>query len=211
MSNWSEHAVAKMIKLSQGNSLREAMREWGTTGGYEDTHSVGEVCELCEHEGLRYQYEIEKRLTRHALWVGSTCITKFVPLYENGFEVVGEEEKSKFLRRTQAAHEARSREERAFGVLEALATAQPDQFEQSSWREKWKMGYSARQLILISAVCNAHKIAFNAADFRINTRRDNVVSQVRTLQPWQYRRLRAALPKTRIAEFDAFFGLNRRK
>ena len=86
MSNWSEHAAANMIKLSQGNSLREAMREWGTTGGYEDTHSVGEVCELCEHEGLRYQYEIENRLTRHALWVGSTCITKFVPLYETALK-----------------------------------------------------------------------------------------------------------------------------
>ena len=205
MSTWAERATANLIHLSRANNLASAMREWSTTGGYDDTHNVEEVCELCEHEGLRYQYEIENLYTGHSLWVGSTCITKFVPLFENGEEVVGEEAKASLLRRRQAAHEASSREARAFEVLAHLASLESDIFRQASWQNKWKLGYSASQLKMVSAVCKKHSIPFNAADFRINTRRGNILQQVRELEPWQYRRLRAALPKARQLEFDALF------
>lgn len=205
MNNWSERAAENMIRLSQSPSLAAAMREWGTTGGYEDTHSIAEVCELCEHEGLRYQYEIENRITRYVLWVGSTCITKFVPLFEGGIEVTGEDAKANLLRRRQAAHEANSREERAFATLAQLAIKQPVIFGQQSWRTKWKNGYSARQLILVSVACRKSEIPFNAADFRINTRREAIVQQVMELEAWQYRRMRGALPQSRVKEFDAVF------
>lgn len=181
------------------------MREWSTTGGYEDSHSVDEVCELCEHEGLRYQYEIENSITGHTLWVGSTCITKFVPLYENGHEVIGEEAKASLLRKRQADYEASSRESRAMELLRKLAVAEPAKFAQASWRVQWKLGYSARQMLMLSVACKNHELPFNAADFRINTRKQSIVQQVRELEPWQYRRLRAALPQTRRAEFDASF------
>jgi hypothetical protein len=206
MTNWSERAAENMIRLSQSISLGAAMREWGTTGGYEDTHSIAEVCELCEHDGLRYQYEIENRFTHSVLWVGSTCITKFVPLFEAGVEVIGDEAKANLLRRRQAAHEAHSREERASATLAQLAVKQPKIFSQKSWHAQWKNGYSARQLILVSVACKKDEISFNAADFRINTRREAIVRQVMALEPWQYRRMRGALPKSRLKEFDAVFG-----
>lgn len=68
MGTWAERATNNMLHLSRAKTLGEAMREWSTTGGYEDSHSVDEVCELCEHEGLRYQYEIENSITGHTLW-----------------------------------------------------------------------------------------------------------------------------------------------
>lgn len=205
MGNWAEKATNNMLHLSRAKTLGEAMREWSTTGGYEDSHSIDEVCELCEHEGLRYQYEIENSITGHALWVGSTCITKFVPLYENGREVIGEEAKASLLRKRQADYEASSREDRAIELLRKLALAEPTVFGQSSWRMKWKLGYSARQMLMLSVTCKNHALPFNAADFRINTRKQSIVQQVGELEPWQYRRLRAALPQSRRAEFDAFF------
>lgn len=205
MSNWAEKAAANMLHLSKANTLAEAMREWSTTGAYEDTHGIQEVCELCEHEGLRYQYEVENSKTGHTLWVGSTCITRFVPLYENGREVVGEEAKANLLRRCQAEYEAKSREERAFALLQQLASVEPTKFAQSSWRAKWKLGYSAKQMLLLSVTCKEHALPFSAGDFRINTRKQAIVQQVKELEPWQYRRLCAALPQSRHAEFDSFF------
>lgn len=205
MGNWAERAATNMLHLSKAKTLVEAMREWSTTGGYEDSHSIEEVCELCEHEGLRYQYEIENSKMGHTLWVGSTCITKFVPLYENGHEVIGEEAKANLLRKRQAEYAAQSREDRAFALLRQLALADPTRFAQSIWRTKWKLGYSAKQMLMLSVTCKAHALPFSAGDFRINTRKQAIVQQVRDLQPWQYRRLRAALPETRRAEFDVFF------
>lgn len=209
MNTWTDKAEANMLHLSRANTLAEAMREWSTTGAYEDTHDIKGVCELCEHEHLRYQYEIENSTTNKSLWVGSTCITKFVPLYENGREVVGEEEKASLLRRRQSEYEAKSREDRAYAVLQQLATVAPDKFEQTSWRRNLELGYSARQMLLLSVTCKNHKIPFNAGDFRINTRKKGIVQQVKEWAPWQYRRLRAALPKSRHAEFDSFFKLRR--
>jgi hypothetical protein len=205
MGNWAEKAAANMLHLSKAQTLALAMREWSTTGGYEDSHSIEEICELCEHEGLRYQYEIENAQTGHALWVGSTCITKFVPLYENGREVIGEEAKANLLRKRQAEYAANSREDRALDVLRKLAVADPTRFAQSSWRMKWKLGYSAKQMLMLSIACKDHALPFSASDFRINTRKQSIVEQVKALQPWQYRRLRAALPESRRAEIDAFF------
>jgi hypothetical protein len=206
MGDWTERAANNMLHLSKATTLAAAMREWSTTGGYEDSHSVDEVCELCEHEGLRYQHEIENSLTRQTLWVGSTCITKFVPLYENGIEVVGEEAKANLLQRMQSEYTANSREDRASALLQKLALVDPTRFDQSSWRIKWKVGYSAKQMLMLSLACKNHGVPFNAGDFRINTRKQTIVQQVKELQPWQYRRLRAALPETRRAEFDAFFN-----
>ncbi|NOS98771.1 MAG: hypothetical protein HOP25_09920 [Methylotenera sp.] len=205
MTNWAEKATANILHLSKANNLAEALREWITTGGYEDSHNIEEICELCEHEGLRYQYEIENLTTLRTLWVGSTCITKFIPLYENGREVIGEEAKANLLRRRQTEYENNSREERAFELLHKLTQKHSDKFAQSSWRSNWKLGYSAKQLLMISVYCKQNGFTFNSADFRINTRRERVVDQVRDLEYWQYRRLRAALPKSRRADFDAYF------
>lgn len=204
MVNWAEKAATNMLHLSRNKNLALAMREWSTTGGYEDSHSIDEICELCEHEGLRYQYEIENSQTGHTLWVGSTCITKFVPLYENGREVLGEEAKANLLRKRQADYAANSREERAFALLTRLASVD-SRFVDSGWKNKWKLGYSARQMVMLSVSCKEKSFPFSASDFRINTRKQSIVQQVKNLQPWQYRRLRAALPESRRAEMDAFF------
>jgi hypothetical protein len=205
MTNWAEKATSNILHLSKADNLREALREWATTGGYEDSHNIEEICELCEHEGLRYQYEIENLTTRKILWVGSTCITKFIPLYENGREIIDEEAKANLLRRRQKENENNSRQERAFDLLNKLAQKHPDKFAQSAWCTNWKLGYSAKQLMMISVYCKQDGFTFNSADFRINTRRGRVLDQVSDLEYWQYRRLRAALPKSRRADFDAYF------
>ena len=205
MSTWAERAVANMVRLSHADNLAAAMREWHTTGGYEDSHSIELSCELCEHEQLRYQFEIENRLTHRILWVGSTCVTRFVPLFEHGREIVDETEKANFLSRQRAAHLADSRQQRAFTLLDRLAAQEKDVFGPAKWRTKWELGYSALELKMISAICKKHGLPFKSSDFKINTRRENIREQVRALEPWQYRRLRAALPKARQVEFDPYF------
>lgn len=205
MVSWLDRAEDNLLHKSVSKNLSPAMREWSTTGGYEDSHGVDEVCELCEHKGLRYLYEIENARTGHSLWVGSICITKFIPLYENGSEVIGEKEKSALLKKRQAEYEANSREQRAMSLLNELTRIDPGIFSNYKWRSNWRLGYSVKQLVMISTICKKQSLLFNAGDFKINTRRESNLTQLRALEAWQYRRLRAALPKARRNEFDQVF------
>ncbi|HEY6529158.1 MAG TPA: hypothetical protein VIZ65_10725 [Cellvibrionaceae bacterium] len=209
--DWANKAANNMLGLSRSKVLAAAMKEWTTTGGYDDTQGANEVCELCEHEGLRYQFEIENVLTKKSLWIGSTCITRFVSLFENGIEILGEENKLNLLNRRRSQYEAISRQDRAFEVLDKLAEKEREIFGAAKWKLKWKLGYSAHELKMVSALCKKHQVVFNSESFKINTRRGSIVEQVRQLERWQYLRLRAALPASRQAQFNDFFKVKKRQ
>ncbi len=71
------------------------------------------------------------------------------------------------------------------------------------------LSYSASQLKMIAVLCKSHRITFNSGDFKINTRKANVVDQIRLLEPWQYFNMRDAIPKSRHKQFDAWFAAKR--
>jgi len=61
-----------MLRYSSGQAWPAVMKEWSVTGGFIDSHSINKTCELCDNEGLRYQFQITNVLTHYSLWVGST-------------------------------------------------------------------------------------------------------------------------------------------
>lgn len=63
--------------MSKSQEFRIALAEWKFTGGVVDHEEPVEQCELCEHEELRYHYEIENIYNEQSLWVGSSCILRF--------------------------------------------------------------------------------------------------------------------------------------
>lgn len=210
MSSWALNAAANLVSRSSSPYLAMAMREWHATGDLIDHHSIDEVCELCDHTGLRYHYEIRNTGTNSQLWVGSTCITRFVPMFEGGREVVDEAEKSAILLRWRKEAEELSREEAADRTLRKLFDIDP-RFRTGNWKRDWKLGYSAKQLNMVAVVCRANGIPFSAYNFKINTRRERVVDQVKDLDLWHYKRIRLALPKSRVSELDAYFGYTPKK
>ncbi|ECF2367221.1 hypothetical protein E1890_21575 [Salmonella enterica subsp. enterica serovar Mountpleasant] len=90
MASWLDKARDNMLRYSSGQAWPAVMKEWSVTGGFIDSHSINKTCELCDNEGLRYQFQITNRLTHYSLWVGSTCINKFVPVFAHpcGFRPV---------------------------------------------------------------------------------------------------------------------------
>ncbi|MEG6112802.1 hypothetical protein UXO20_23900, partial [Enterobacter hormaechei] len=91
MASWLDKARDNMLRYSSGQAWPAVMKEWSVTGGFIDSHSINKTCELCDNEGLRYQFQITNVLTHYSLWVGSTCINKFVPVFVGGRELLGEE------------------------------------------------------------------------------------------------------------------------
>ena len=93
MTKWIEIANLNLISNSVCKSdFGEAIKEWYITEKIIDNYlqyasnSILPSCELCEHEKLRWQFEIKNKNNDNKLLVGSTCITKFdIPL---GFDKI---------------------------------------------------------------------------------------------------------------------------
>lgn len=84
MNTYPQRVAENILPLSVAGSLPEAFKEWYFTENVEDYVVASEDCELCNHEELRYHFEIKNRHTNHCLWVGSSCILKFqVQVFEN--------------------------------------------------------------------------------------------------------------------------------
>lgn len=74
---WAVKTACNLLPYSVAADLAEALHEWAYTGTSNDYGRPEETCQLCDHEDLRYHFEIANRLTAHRLWVGSKCIRRF--------------------------------------------------------------------------------------------------------------------------------------
>lgn len=206
MTDWIVRGRANLLAASRSADLSRARLEWRFTRTFEDLGAAVGRCELCEHPKIRHRFEIENQTTSRHLWVGSECIKKFVPIFVAGVEVTDETQRDAIVDRIVKDARTADRRARAFSLLERLAQ-HDHRLRDPHWRENWALGYSVKQLQLIAVVARGAGLPFNAADFRINTRRGRVMEQLYALQDWQYRQLRAALTPVRRREADAHFGL----
>lgn len=123
MTAFSERVAANILPLSQSQTLNVAFKEWAVTDGMIDHEQAIEICELCNQEDLRYQYEIANRITRRTLWVGSSCILKFdVAVLEKGVLLSGKDRERKLNRLL-----TETRRRTCIASLERLAEAEKDE------------------------------------------------------------------------------------
>ncbi|MGF2713907.1 hypothetical protein ACQUY5_16630 [Bacillus cereus] len=107
MSNWLVKAKQNLFaKSREKRNFDKARLEW-VYYGMRDTRRCDSMCQLCNHERIRYEYIIFNKYTRQAMIVGSECIQKFteefqVALYDKDGNVVTEkrltEDKNKYLK-----------------------------------------------------------------------------------------------------------------
>jgi len=117
MLTYPQRVRENILPLSVGSSLPEAFEEWSFTERTVDHGTPIETCELCEHEELRYHFEIKNALTDKTLWVGSQCILKFgLSVFEDGNRLSPLDSKKKLDRLMQ-----KMRLESCIKALEALA------------------------------------------------------------------------------------------
>lgn len=205
MSTWLARATRNLLAHSRAKAFTEAKREWTMTNGYRDLGTPSADCELCEHPRIRHTFEIANGTTGAHLWIGSECITKFVPVYEAGVEITGKAKSTYIARKTgELINEARRL--RAFSLLDRLARTDA-RFRQRDWKDSWELGYSVKQVLMLSAIAAMRDLPFDAEAFRINTRRGRVIDQLDGITSWQYQRIRGALTPKRQQEFDSQFGV----
>ncbi|MGD9706667.1 MAG: hypothetical protein AB7V07_03215 [Candidatus Delongbacteria bacterium] len=87
MNHWIKKASENLLKYSVNNSdFFSAKEEWNITGRVVDNEIAEDdnICELCEHENLRWQFEIVNSIHKKILYVGSSCIRQFDIGYRKG-------------------------------------------------------------------------------------------------------------------------------
>jgi hypothetical protein len=77
MSGYTGRVAANLLPRSMAQTLPAAIKEWHVTGEAADHGHPAEVCQLCEQEGLRYEFGIANQGTGYRMMVGSRCILKF--------------------------------------------------------------------------------------------------------------------------------------
>ena len=120
MRDYPQRVRDNILSLSVGATLPEAFEEWSFTENVVDHEEPVETCQLCEHEELRYHFEIANALTKKTLWVGSQCILKFdLSVFEGGRRLSAKDAKKKLDRLTQ-----QMRLESCIRALKKLAEAE---------------------------------------------------------------------------------------
>lgn len=102
-NHWFENSKKNLFSKSEENSdFNTARDEWIVTGkiidNYEDLNFEDDLpdisCELCEHEQIRWQFEIINEKNNNSMMVGSSCIDKFdIKYIKNGKLLSSEDRK----------------------------------------------------------------------------------------------------------------------
>jgi len=107
-NHWMEKAKANLLNASiNKDSFEEAKKEWHVTshvidnfGDDADFSEIAPSCELCEHEDLRWQFQIINKINSNELLVGSTCIKQFdIPIINSDMSTLTGEERDKVLQK----------------------------------------------------------------------------------------------------------------
>ena len=177
---WTAKAIANLLPLSVSPELAEALREWAYTGNSTDYGQPEETCQLCDHEDLRYHFEIANRLTAHRLWVGSKCIQRFEI---DGYEQV----KVDLAGLIKSAEERRVREllvtvaDRTEGRVDLVAM----------WEERG--GISPRQALRLAKAC--WRLHITPVSFpKVRLQRHSDRTELRRMTEWERGRIAAWMP-----------------
>lgn len=101
MQQFIERVRDNILPLSVAKSLPKAFEEWRFTENTHDHEQPSEICELCEQEQLRYQFEIANEHNGNKMLVGSTCILRFqVAVYDEGRRLSEVEARAKLSKLT---------------------------------------------------------------------------------------------------------------
>ncbi len=172
---WTAKAVKNLMPLSVATDLAEALREWAYSGKSTDYGQPEETCQLCDHEDLRYHFEIANKQTGHRLWVGSKCILRF--------EIAGYEQvKVDLAKLIRDAEERRVREllvtvaERTDGRVDLVAL----------WEDRG--GLPPREALRLAKACWRLKLTLTSFP-KVRLQRAKDRAELRRMTAWERARI----------------------
>jgi hypothetical protein len=169
-----------MLPLSAAATLPEAFEEWSFTENTIDHEEPIEMCQLCEHEELRYHFEIRNAITPKTLWVGSKCILKFgLSVFEDDIRLTQKQTEKKLDRLMQ-----KMRLESCLRALKRLAkTEDSDILENAlAYYEKNKFLTSKFAFVVLWRLQH-NKIDHSPSFFKVSLKKQKCKDDLQQMQP----------------------------
>ena len=168
MINYPQRIRDNILPLSVTATLPEAFQEWSFTENTIDYEEPIEICRLCDHEELRYHFEIKNALTHKTLLVGSHCILKFnLSVFEDGQRLSSEDTKKKLDRLTQ-----QMRLESCIKALERLTKTEDNDILSSALDYYKKNKFlTPKYAFVVLWRLKSHKIDHSPSFFKVTLKR----------------------------------------
>ncbi len=191
--SWLDSSRENLFRSSlEKRDFLKAMKEWDYSGNVHDSESNLQICELCEHPELRYQFEIVNRNNENSLWVGSECIKKF-----SGVSVLDEDGRvlSTKERATKLNSDKRKLIESAQikSVLNSLISLSwvDKEFEIESFVKCFeeKNAFTPKQLNLVIWRLEHNKIPFVKKHLKISLKKGKDKEQLLAMEGWKLKKI----------------------
>ncbi|HDR6635703.1 TPA: hypothetical protein QCV53_003996 [Bacillus cereus] len=186
--NWIENAKKNIFPLSNEKyNLKKALGEWVYEGNMFDVEIADEICHLCDHSNIRYQFEIVNKQNGNLLLIGSECIKKFniVVVNDEGTKLSSEDAEKKVNKdRNKLVTEAK--EKSVLNTLVKLASVD-NEFIIENFIEYFKerKAFTPKQLSLLIWRLKKADIDFNKSHFKLTIKKKREQENLLQLEDWK--------------------------
>jgi hypothetical protein len=198
MSNrWVESVKKNLLPLSKEKTdLNQALSEWFYTGDTYDLTHPEEDCELCDHPGIRFQFEIKNQHTKEVLLIGSECILRFsISAIDDEGNVLDQVSTTKKVHQDRRKLISNARTKRVITSLVDLSQKDKefDDINNSIEYFQERGAFSPRHLLFLLWRMKKSGVSFNKTDFKMTIRRNREKDQLLAMKDWEVRKIKPAM------------------
>jgi hypothetical protein len=197
--NWLNAAKNNLFPVSvEQANLSTALLEWEYRGTPVDLGEAFEVCELCGHPDIRYQFPIVNKKNGNVMLVGSECIKRFtIGVLDESGKVLNEIAARLKIDKDRRKLILDSQTQSLLNSLVELST-KDQKFEIASFINWYKEhgSFTPLQLFTMFWRLEELQVKFSAHYFKLSIRRPKDKTQLLSLPEWKIRKLWPALNPT---------------
>ncbi|XMB67742.1 hypothetical protein RI065_04305 [Mycoplasmatota bacterium zrk1] len=166
-------------------------KEWRYTGQVDDLGSDRTTCEWCGQNGLRYKFEIENKVDKELIYVGSECINKFdITVEDERGRVLAKRQSEKRLMKDKNRLIKKTRHERVINAMLKLANEDASvNFHDFISYYKDRNAFTPNQLSLLLWKLKKNNIEIDKKDFQLILRRNREKDQLISMPNWKVEQL----------------------
>ena len=190
--NWAKRSSENILPLSENQkNLKAAIREWSYDGDMYDLEKPIEICELCNHPDIRYQFKIVNNNNYNEMLVGSECINKFeISATDELGNVLGKEESARKVNRDRRYLVEEARKKRLIRSLVELKGAEEDfDIESFITYEQDRGAFTPKQLSFLFWRFKKSNIEYKPNNFKIIMKRNREKEQLLNMEEWKIEQL----------------------
>jgi hypothetical protein len=200
-NTWLINSTKNLLPLSQSQVFTEAIKnEWYFEGRAIDLGYPSADCELCNHEAIRYQFEIHNQITDNKLLIGSSCIKRFGIKYKSsdGTTYTTEATMYQVNQARKEAIQARlilCKEKVLDDLLLLRKNITDSNVDVQSFIDNYKKysAFTPKQLSFVLSLYQTYQIPYDISNYEVATRTFQQQSDINTLSELQYSRIVGAL------------------